>query len=275
MKVLDWSPESDSFLKKKEIEIHNLYHGELAKNSFQKKEIFGRRSIKMRIRALKRLLRMTGHSTFTGKVLDAGAGDGWCSAYLLENYPSLEEIYTMEINENAIQSLIPKVIDTVNGDNEKVNLVRGSFNNIPLKNHFDYVITMGALHHSDNLYQSFKAIFDSLKDGGYFLAQEPFLRDTVSNDFYHNRGAETINFKGLVEVKNDDRTDIFYRLCEYRTAAYHAGFDIEVKDISLDRANWRRIFMNAVKGKTQTYNLVFCAHKPKAARPRVPTAWAE
>ncbi len=68
----------------------------------------------MRIRALKRLLRMTGHSTFTGKVLDAGAGDGWCSAYLLENYPSLEEIYTMEINENAIQSLIPKVIDTVN-----------------------------------------------------------------------------------------------------------------------------------------------------------------
>lgn len=273
MKVLDWSPESDSFLKKKEIEIHSLYHGKLAEQAFTKEEIFGRRSIKMRIRALHQLLKMTGNSTFSGKILDAGAGDGWCSAYLLDKYASIEEIYTMEINENAIQSLIPKVIDTVKQDTSKVNLVRGSFNTIPLKSHFDYVVTMGALHHSNNLYQSFKAIFDSLKDGGCFLAQEPFLLDDVSNDFYHNRGEEVINFKGLVQVKNDDRTDLFYRLCEYRTAAYHAGFDIEVKDISWDRANWKRIARNFLKGRTQTHNMIFCARKPKTSRPRVPTAW--
>lgn len=261
METLDWSPTADKFLKNKEIEIHDLYHEDLSKKELSVAEILETPKRKMRIQALHKALKQAKIPELNGKVLDIGAGDGWCSAYMLLNFPKVEKVYSMEINNAAINSLIPKVLKTTKADQSKSIMVKGSFNDIKLKNHFEYIISMGAIHHSNNLYRTFKNVWEGLKPGGWFIAQEPFMPDSTKNSYYSDRENQEINFKGILSVKNSERTDLFYRECEYRTAALHAGFDFDFIKMN-DGNSIMKQLKNKLANEIKVKNMAFFAQKP-------------
>jgi cyclopropane fatty-acyl-phospholipid synthase-like methyltransferase len=276
--ILNWKPDEDKFLKSKEIDIHNQYHSTLADKKRTTTDIFGTNRRKMRIRALHKALRQTNVHKLSGKVLEVGAGDGWCSAYILKTY-NIDHVHTMEINPAAVERLIPKTMQTAGVDLNKCTPVLGSFNDIPLVNYFDFVVAMGALHHSANMFQTFSAIFRSLKPGGWLFAQEPYMPDNTMNDFYHERNKLQINFKGILQVKNEERSDIFYRSCEYKTAAFHAGYNFYSDEMSINTLKTiLRTNLNRIKGKKRpksAKNMVIMAQKPLNASelPRPVTSW--
>lgn len=275
MKKVDWNPSQDNFLKAKEIEIHYQYHNNLVNQDLTVDKILHSSNRKFRSNALEYALKKIS-STLTGKVLEVGAGDGWCSAYMLKNHSGIESMYTMEINRAAIDELIPKVLNIVGVDSSKSVLVHGSYNTIPVENHFDFIVAMGAIHHSSNLYLTLKNIYKALKPGGWLIAQEPFMPNTTRNDYYYQRNAKVVNFKGILEVKNEERSDIMYRECEYRTAAFHVGFDYESKELT--NTNIKKMVSKVVKKSDikRPNNLVLYAQKPLVQSEKlVVTNWEE
>jgi SAM-dependent methyltransferase len=231
MKYLDWDISADVHLKKMEIELHEVLHEKRSSDVKSKNELF--KSKYFRIGALEKAFQKTGIKSkkSLGRVMDIGAGDGWCSAYLLDRY-HVDELYVMEISESSLKKLIPSTLKLSESSLDNVNLVKGSFNEIRLTNELDIVIAMGALHHSANLYKTAKEIYKSLKPGGYLIAQEPFMSNTTLNKFYNDRANQTKDFNGLISIKNEDRTDVFYRMCEYQTAFMHAGYDVIFEELS-------------------------------------------
>jgi SAM-dependent methyltransferase len=278
MKVENWMDQEDPFLKKREIEIHHNYHENLADKEVSLSKLFESDQRKIRIDSLNYFINKTGVK-FHGKILEVGAGDGWCSAYIGRNF-SYDELYTMEINKAAIERLIPKVFKVAEIDTSKSTLVLGSFNNIKLKNYFDVVVVMGALHHSSNLYSTFKSIYESLKPGGWLVAQEPSMHNDTLNNFYFEREKQEVNFKKLETVKNSDRSDVFYRECEYRTAGFHVGFDFYSADLS--NQNTKKSFFDFMKkkemkvvDKSRPANILIYAQKPLNANSFPVTNWEE
>ena len=274
MEYENWLPEDDTFLKKREIEIHNKFHNDLASKKITTERLFETETRKFRIGALEEAL-LKSNAKVQGNVLELGAGDGWCSAYLLLKH-SISKIYTMEINKSAIEKLIPKVFDVCNIDQSKSTLVLGSFNNIKKNNYFDFVFAMGALHHSGNLYKTFKNIYQSLKPGGWLIAQEPYMHNETNNSFYFKRDVEEINFKNIARVKNNERTDVFYRECEYRVAGFHSGFDYNSSRILKPKEKKKISLFNKTipENLDKPNNLIIYAQKPTNMPERKPiTNW--
>lgn len=263
MELINWNPNNDKYLKKGEIDIHNKFHKQRSVQKITKWHIFESDHRKFRIKSFEKALRRA-KTKIHGNVLELGAGDGWCSAYMLKNY-KLNVLYTMEINPSALEYLIPKVFEVSGVETDNVKLVLGSFNNIQKENFFDFVVVMGALHHSSNLFETFKNIYKSLKPGGWLISQEPYMINSTRNSFYFERDKEEVNFKGILKVKNSDRTDIFFRDCEYRVAGFHAGFDFHSEVVYKEE---RKSFLGlkAIKKKEKIgnpNNLIIYAQKPE------------
>lgn len=275
MRTIDWSPKSDEFLKAKEIEIHEIYHQNLANKEIAQQRLLGQHKRIERIKYLNKAIENIGHP-IGGRVLEVGAGDGWCSAYMINQFPAINELNIMEVNRPAVEQLIPKSIASVNGDLSKVVTILGSFNNIRFQNEMDFIIAMGALHHSGNLGLTFKSMYQALKPGGWLIAQEPYMLDETPNTFYFERDEEVIQFKNLVGVTNSERSDTFYRLCEYKTAAYHAGFDFQYE--SFDNSLTIKNVIKKLIGRTLPLNkprnmVVFCQKPFKRFDLKPITAW--
>jgi SAM-dependent methyltransferase len=269
MKYEDWSPTEDSFLKPMEIEIHESYHRSLIEKYKSEGDIFSPHRY-FRIRSLNKALKKTG--VISGKVLEIGAGDGWCSAHLLKHY-KLSEIFTMEISDAAAKELIPHVFNVCNVDASIATGVKGSFNNIRKTDYFDFVVAMGAIHHSENLFETFRNVYKSLKPGGWFIAQEPSKGNSTRNEFYFTRDEQEIDFKKMTKVVNRDRSDNFYRQCEYQTAAYHAGLNVDVNWLAGPKGlgNWFGL-KNLLSGKAK--NVLIVGQKPLKNHERIPiTSW--
>lgn len=227
MQYQDWLESGDKFLKEKEIEIHGQYHTTLLKEYDKIEKVYASPKRTFRINAFKKALKESGR-TLSGRVLEIGAGDGWFSAFLMKEYgQQIDELYSMEINDVSVKELIPHVFDLGKVDKSKLIGVRGSFNRIPLKNHFDFVIAMGAVHHTENLYVTLTEIYSSLKDNGIFIFQEPTMEDSTEHSFYEKRLEADVALKGSEATKNSERGDILFRKCEYLSAGFHAGFNMQ------------------------------------------------
>lgn len=264
IKSKNWNPREDKLLKPKEFEIHQLYHEKLAEKIKTEKDVFEPR--KARIKSLEILNNKI--SGIKGNILEIGAGDGWCSAYILKKWNNqIKSLDIMEISDSAIEKLIPKTLSVCSLSTEKISLIKGSFNNIPHQNHYDVIVAMGALHHSSNLAHTLQTIYESLKPGAWLIAQEPFVSDNTQNDFYTKRNNETVNFKGVMTVKNEERSDNFFRLCEYRSAAYAAGFIVHIERLFTydSRKNIKRALIYKLFKKekeNQAHNGLFYFQKP-------------
>lgn len=219
MKFLNWMPEKDIFLKKQEAHIHHLLHEKMSEISQTREDLLrGRRRWRKGIIDCFPLI----VGEIKGKVLDIGAGDGWAGAYIANKYDNVN-IYSLECNMPAVQKLIPKTFKTFGV--EDYFAVYGTFNNI-LENDFDFIISMGAIHHSSNLFHTLKECYNALKIGGWLLASEPCIPNNITNKELYDGKQKIKDFWGVSKIKEEDRSDNHYRLCEYETAAYHAGFDV-------------------------------------------------
>lgn len=215
-KILDWGVKSDKKTKQPEIEIHEIIHSEKSKRNL----IRNNNRIKSLIKSEKILKKK-----ISGVVLEVGAGNGYASVFLSLNRP-IDKIYCSEVTISGVNKLIRKNFKENNVDIDKYELVHGSFNKIPLKNNFDFVIALGALHHSSDLRRTLDELNSCLKEGGVLIAQEPFTNDFTKNDFFIERSNKEHNVQGIVKIKNKERDDNFFRKCEYLTAAHHSGFEI-------------------------------------------------
>ncbi|MBX7199426.1 MAG: class I SAM-dependent methyltransferase [Rhodospirillaceae bacterium] len=165
--------------------------------------------------------------TYTGTILEIGAGTGWASS-LLSTLPQVEKVYCSDYDAVSVETLMPQVQKTLNADAAKIQRVFGSFNNIPMENEVDTVISIGALHHSENLFVTLSECFKALKPGGWLVASEPTYPDSENNRKiearYKKEDATSIKKYGKV-TRHEDNSDHYYRLSEFIAAAYSAKFD--------------------------------------------------
>ncbi|MHB1206788.1 MAG: class I SAM-dependent methyltransferase [Rhodospirillaceae bacterium] len=164
----------------------------------------------------------------SGTVLEVGAGTGWCSS-LISTLPGVDKVYAVDYDPIAVERLMPQVQKALGAQGHKIERVLGSFNHIPLDSEVDYVFSIGALHHSENLFHTLSECFKALKPGGCLVAAEPTFADSETNLQIHGR-ATGIN-QGLVKKHGlrttfTDNSNHYYRLCEFLTAAYAAKFDV-------------------------------------------------
>lgn len=204
-----------------------------------------------------------------GTVLEIGAGNGYMSIYIAKNR-EIEKVYVLECTQNGVDLLIRENFTNHKIDEDKYELVLGSFNSIPLIEKFDFVKAFGALHHSANLQKTIDEVFKTLKPGGHLIAQEPYTDDNTQNNIFIEMKNKVVNVKGLIEIKNELRDDNFYRKCEYLTASYHAGFE---KVILKKLRNIKREILYLFKFKKPlTNNMLLILNKGNISN-LIPNRW--
>ncbi len=155
-----------------------------------------------------------------GKVLDLAGGSGFLTG-ALSKLDNVEEVTMIEISNSSLKHLVPKVIEKMNGNKNKIKLIQGSFYNIKLENYFDFVFIFGALHHASNLRLCTDNINKCLKKNGYLISREPTASIYTPRCAYIN-DLPRLTCKETGKI----RIDHFYRLSEYLTAFNQSNFDI-------------------------------------------------
>lgn len=161
--------------------------------------------------------------TISGKAVDIGCGNGYASIWLAKNM-EMDTVYAVEASEAAVAELLPRNIKhhSVEGT---VMPTLASFDDLPFSSEIDYVVSFGALHHSDCLLTTMKSINNALKNGGYLITQEPVMPNETSNQDYIDKYNIIENRYGMT-MKNGERNDRFFREAEYLSAAAFSGLDL-------------------------------------------------
>ena len=249
--IIDWFPKNDPFLKKGEIDIHEIIH----EHKYQADDYVLNAK---RLSQLAKAEKVIG-SKISGNVLEVGAGDGSISVHLAQR-DVVKKVYSMECNKPAVDHLIRRNFEKNGVSEQKYELVLGSFNDIKLKNYFDYAIALGVLHHSGNLIRTMKSIFSSLAPGGVLISQEPYMSSDTPNSVYYEKEKRLKTVQGIVTIKESERDDHFFRKCEYLTAFHHSGFEVKFIDIPELR-------------RGDILNSLIILRKPTTEHSGVPHAW--
>lgn len=247
-KIINWFPEDDPYTKKGEIKLHTDLH----KIKYEKKDFSSRNDRIQYIELAEKII----SEDIEGNVLDIGCGNGYSSVYFSKNRNC--KIHAMECNPSAVKLLINENFKRNNISKDKYELILGSFNDIKWKNYFKWVISLGAIHHSQNLIKTTKSIFSSLKPGGYFIAHEPYMDSYTPNSHYIKKEKQFKNVQGLINIQESKRDDHFFRECEYLTAFHHSGFNIK---------EFKQVKPGDIK------NALIILQKPKTNTNSIPHSW--
>jgi SAM-dependent methyltransferase len=229
--ALNWlAGNHDAFTRPQAVELQSALHQKLlasfASESAAVGYLDGDRNYWRRQVVMKSQLVMG--RPFSGTVLEIGAGTGWCSS-LISAFPRVEKIYCSDYDPFAVGTLMPRVQKALAADIAKIVRVLGSYNKMPLINEVDTVISIGALHHSENLFATLAESFKALKPGGWLIATEPAYPDTETNAElearYKKEDPNSREKYGRV-TRHEDNSDHYYRVCEFLAAAYNAKFDV-------------------------------------------------
>lgn len=170
----------------------------------------------------------------SGKVLEIGAGSGWCSS-LLSKREEIEEIYVLDYDKYSVEKLFPMVAENLGANQDKMIGVVGSYNKMKLDdNSIDYIISIGAIHHSENLIATFAECERVLKPGGVLIAVEhchpnsyQTNQEQKENDsFLDPQRAKMLYGDETLKIKTKDNSDHNYRICQFEAAAIEAKFNV-------------------------------------------------
>jgi SAM-dependent methyltransferase len=163
-----------------------------------------------------------------GTILEIGAGVGWCSS-MMSMVETVDKVYCLDYDPVSVEMLMPLVQKAIGADSTKIERVLGSFNNMPLENEIDMVVSIGALHHSEHLFSSLEACFKALKPGGWLFASEPVYSDSETNldilKRYKKEDPNSPSKYGKVTL-HEENSDHYYRISEFVAASYSAKFDV-------------------------------------------------
>lgn len=169
----------------------------------------------------------------SGTVLEIGAGSGWCSS-LLSKRKEIDQLYVLDYDQYSVEELFPLVAKNLDADQEKMTGVIGSYNKMKLDdNSIDYIISIGAIHHSENLDATYRECHRVLKPGGVLIAVEhchpnsyQITQETNENEAYIDpKRAKMLYGDENLKIKTKDNSDHNYRICQFETASIEAGFN--------------------------------------------------
>lgn len=121
---------------------------------------------------------------FSGRILEVGSGTGLYSSHLAGK-ESVSEVFAVEYSEETVRELslwVLKQFEYPPKIEDKVRFVIGSFNDIRTgKEHFDAVLDVGSVHHSEERDRTISEIYRVLKTGGYFIGIDRASPNTLTN----------------------------------------------------------------------------------------------
>jgi len=81
----------------------------------------------------------------------------------------------------SVDELMPTFFSKYGADEKKITRVIGSYNAMKLKDSsIDCIVSIGALHYSENLESTFAESYRVLKPGGVLIASEPCYVNSMS-----------------------------------------------------------------------------------------------
>ena len=186
-----------------------------------------------RQRALMKATLVMGKN-FSGVGAEIGAGTGMYTS-ILSRIPAVERIYCIDYSRDDVEQLMPVVFNRVDADLTKIVRVVGSFNAMDMESDsLDFIIAIGALHHSENLGLTARECYRVLKPGGWLIASERAgfntthnheIKKALDSEFSHEekgRFGYDINSK-ITRAMNSEHEP---RLCEYEADFTRAGFRV-------------------------------------------------
>ncbi|WP_320673970.1 class I SAM-dependent methyltransferase [Prochlorococcus sp. MIT 1341] len=105
------------------------------------------------------------HEQFTPKILDAGCGTGVSTDYLAHLNPG-SEIFAIDISKNALKIASKRLSRSKAFDIAKVSFEKTSLYDLPHINYFDFVNSVGVLHHLTDPSSGLKKLASCMKPGG-------------------------------------------------------------------------------------------------------------
>jgi SAM-dependent methyltransferase len=142
---------------------------------------------------------------------------------LLSKKGKVNNVYALEFDLFSIQDLMPKVFSALDADTTKIQPTLGSYDDIKLQdNSLDFIFGMGAMHHSQNLFKTYKELYRVLKPGGRILLSDPGYSNALSlkDEFYWRESLK------VDRAKNKDNGDQKFRVCQWEAYALEAGLEV-------------------------------------------------
>ncbi|MFZ5553424.1 MAG: class I SAM-dependent methyltransferase [Bacteroidota bacterium] len=238
MKYLDWKIDTDAEnIREGAIELRaktaeNMYYKAMDSEKKAHKYVTADRN-KWRSAVISKM-ELVFNKKIHGRVIEIGAGTGWCSALLSKNEP-VKEVYVLDYDRYSVEVLMPMVFKNLGADESKLVPVLGSYNKMMCPdNHFDFVISIGAIHHSENLRATFSECYRALAPGGILVATEHCHPDSYTieaslcddNEVLDPSQVKALYGNNEMTVKAKDNSDHNYRISEFISASYFAGFDV-------------------------------------------------
>jgi SAM-dependent methyltransferase len=247
-------PLPDEFVSSPEVAYRNRFAEALSQKSVE--EIVAR-FVYLAPEQMRRLVetgcRAVGAPSLRGTGLELGAGCGLLSS-TVAGLPGVERVIAVEVCEEAVRSLIPKVARGLLGNaSNKVVPVIGSFDDVRLRdNSVDFIVEIDSFHHSGDLARTFGECHRVLRPGGVAICFDRCHPDSLSDEevdrmlseVYSEHFLAANHYPPGVTLTRRQNGEHEYRLFEWKSGFEKAGLKL-LKAASLAK---EVPFRKAVKG---------------------------
>lgn len=121
-------------------------------------------------------------SLMHGTGIDLGSGTG-VGACILSKTEKITKIFALEISEQFVIQIMPKVFEDFNADTKKIQRVVGDFNKLELPdNSLDFIFDLDSLHHSEDLNVTLQECYRVLKPDRAIIMIERGWDDKITRE---------------------------------------------------------------------------------------------